>query len=267
LIGVLAGLVVMAAGLVLLNAVGWVTLGRLAPTTAASPEAVQEETVEIPTQQSAVQAETPVETVSLPAGLDEILVEPVLEQVEEFDRPLDRSVWGSADAVRVDNGIAEVRSEGRDDIGLDARGYPLQGNQGVVVLYSYEEDTHFRFALETEEIFGDMPGNRVMELSYDLDPVIILSGYELNSVDFPLVGNLEFEGERWYYALLAIDQAGEALVVVWDRDDPSRRSLYREALGGEFAGITWVMISNCWDGAFFVDSFFVVSHQGYLEMP
>ncbi len=55
----------------------------------------------------------------------------------------------------------------------------------------------------------------------------------------PLNGSLALKPDTWYGLLMAIDQGGKFLAVIWDPAQESHRIVYKESLGKDWAGLVW----------------------------
>jgi serine/threonine protein kinase len=137
--------------------------------------------------------------------------------------------WGSVDLV---DGTMEISG----DSGI-SRHKPLSKGNGMLVLFKCtgEFDSNIVFfnkITNGDKYIGLMPGsnpNIIISLGYDN---AWHGGQELK-------GNLIFEPDHWYYALVEIKEGGEFYMKVMDKDNPNLYIEKSMPMGGDWEKDNW----------------------------
>jgi hypothetical protein len=158
--------------------------------------------------------------------------------------------------VKASDGLVEVN--GAPDWGAYLHRPPSLGdNRGVLLVFRYDADSEFLISLMS----GQPNKSDYREWSIGHDYRVTSRQGESDYHSNPLGGNLTWSPGTWYYLLLAIGQEGELVTRVWQHDDPSQQSEYRQMLGGDWAEQDWRFEISANQGKVYLDSYTEISYS------
>jgi hypothetical protein len=156
--------------------------------------------------------------------------------------------------------ILDTSKEFIDETNIEQRtgSYPEQ--TAVLILCQYEGDNlNFASVLENRSsqdfiMHGVLRDERTLSFMQDIENTAIGPSIA------PLEGNIpDAQPGVWYYALVAVDSAGNALGAVWEKDNPAQRTALARSPGLDFVADKWAYRLMLWDGVFYWDAFYEVT--------
>jgi hypothetical protein len=187
---------------------------------------------------------------------------------DDFDQ-LSKSEWEyDSNLVKASGGQVEVSP--RDPTGpkgssnLKRIHSPLKEGEGSLILFKYDDpDVGFRIYLEHGD-YGTVD-YRGWSLLSDKNGFRLYAKEGASTDLQPLIGNLTPRPDIWYYLLLANDNNGKMVAQVWEQDDPSQISSYRQPPNEDWEDKKW------WFGALlfenkskvYIDSFTEITFNWY----
>lgn len=173
----------------------------------------------------------PTPTVVPPSVLLEYLNGVVVSHIDSFESTTGWDLYAGS----ISNGSLEII--GNDWNGLMKRGSFSEG-EGIIVDFKYDKNSEFEVFFDYGE-FGTDPYRRLgiyVSSSYPKANLWLgKNGLGFNN----LYGNFKTKPDTWYSLLMALDENGEFLAIVWDPIDTSRVISYHEGAREKWAGLTW----------------------------
>jgi hypothetical protein len=254
-IGGLVLIAIVLGGILALGGLGGETV-EVSPTAPAAA-VVATDTLALTSAPEAVAAadtaaiETPAAPldVELPPFVSNALPDAEVLDYDDFDR-LSLPWEFSGGYVKASDGLLEVTGVEYWETYL-RRPLRLSDGTGVLLLFKYDTDAEFAMSLMS----GDWgkPSYRAWTIGHSFE---VTSRQGADWYDgSPLGGNLTWTPGTWYTLLLAIGQEGEMVTHVWQGDDASQESEYRQAFGADWSGLDWQLEFSANAGKLTVDSF------------
>ncbi len=168
---------------------------------------------------------------------------------------LSPSIWRGAGDYQSVDGLLELT----DTTECLRRLEGLGANAAMLVQFRYDDipDSDFEMFFNND-VFGSVNYRQWGTRLNGATPAIQVVRKRSIIDDNPLDGELSLDPDTWYQLLLAVDQDAEFVAHVWESDDPSTHSEYRQTLE-DWADQEWYGVFCNARGNVFVDSYSEVS--------
>lgn len=222
-------------------------VSNFSPSSTASPEAIRTYASSATPKPTETQIPTstnipPTPTVRSPDLLMDFLTNVQVISTDKFDNLNKWDTWNSQTG-KVLNGMFILEGQKDYESGLVFKEKISEG-YGVVVKYKTINNSDYQseFVLNTGEWqtnsfrqFGIYNGK-----SPKADLMQGMNWIGGNN----LHGSLSLKADTWYNLLVAVGKNGEFLTVIWNPDDPTQKSIYREKLGEKWVGLSFEFIAK-----------------------
>lgn len=200
----------------------------------------------------------PTPTVAPPNVLLDLLTNVQVIKTDNFDNLNNWDTWNSGTG-KISNGMFELTGQKDYLSGLVFKERIGEG-YGVVLKYKTVKNADYQseFVFATGEWqtdsfrqFGIYNGKRPKA-----DLIQGKNGIGGNN----LHGDLSLKADTWYNLLVAVGKNGELLAVIWNPDDPSQQSVYREKIGEKWAKLNFEFQAKANIGeTMYIDDFLKIS--------
>ena len=228
------------------NASESVSDSGLAPAASKAPEKKAVPT-QVPTTTNTPIPPTP--TVSPPSALSDFLEGVEVTAIDAFDSGL--GIGWQLPVGTIKDGVLQIT--GNDWNGLMKEGKFVDGD-GFVINFKYEKDSEFEVMYDFGQWWTE-PYRRFGIYIYGNYPKANLwlgqNGLGFNN----LHGNFQLKPDTWYSLLMAVDEGGEFLAVIWDPQDTTHFFSYHETAGEQWADHEWDMRIGANQGTIEFDDF------------
>jgi hypothetical protein len=184
----------------------------------------------------------PTPTVQPPTILSDFLTNPKVMMVDNLDNLKNWEAW-NPETGNISNGMFELTGQADYLSGLAFRKRIGEGD-GILLKYKTVNNKDYKseFVLDSGEWQTD--SFRQFGVYNGRVPKADLWQGKNYLAGNNLHGNLSQKADTWYNVLIAVGKEGELFAVIWNPDDPSKKSIYKEKIGKKWEGLNYNFVAK-----------------------